>query len=111
MPATTAPTGSTTAASNSAPTAVAGAIPPAPPGPNPPPAATGTLAAVYLTPLALSSQGVHPMVLEALPHIVSASESGSWFAVTVGRYTGVYSEWYVSQFLSTKCILNLKTPG
>jgi hypothetical protein len=53
----------------------------------------GTLAAVYLTPSALSSQGIHPTILEILLHIVSAPEAGPWFVVTVGHYTGVYQEW------------------
>ena len=69
--------------------------------PSSPPATiqVGNLAAIYLTPRALSSQGIHPTILEALPQITSAPETGTWFAVTTGRYTGVYQEWYVSSFL------------
>jgi len=70
-----------------------------------PPAMPGTLAAVYLTPLALSSHGIHPTVLQALPHIVDAPEAGTWYLVTVGRYTGVYPAWYASQSLSSKGVL------
>jgi hypothetical protein len=62
-----------------------------------PPAATpGTLAAVYLTPSALASRGVHPTVLEVLPDILSVPESGAWFVVTAGCYTGIYHGWYIA---------------
>jgi hypothetical protein len=97
VPTTAAPTTApTTAAPTTAP-AVPAILPIVAPqaGPIPPPATFGQLAEVYLTPLACSSQGVHPTVLHALPEIVSAAETGPWFVVTVGQYTGVYQEWYV----------------
>jgi len=75
-------------------------VPPGIPGPISPPTTSGELAAVYLTPLARSSRGVHPTVLNVLPDIVSAPESGSWYVVTVGRYTGIYPEWCVLRFPS-----------
>lgn len=49
---------------------------------------------------ALSSRGVHPTVLQALPEIVSAADTGPWFVVTVGCYTGVYQEWYIKSIAS-----------
>jgi hypothetical protein len=68
-------------------------IPLEPPGPIPPPTTFGELAEKYLTPLARSSRGVHPTVLTVLPDIHAAPESGTWYVVTVGRYTGIYLEW------------------
>ena len=68
-------------------------IPLVPPGPIPPPTTFGVLAEKYLTTLARSSRGVHPTVLTVLPDIVAAPESGTWYVVTVGHYTGVYPEW------------------
>lgn len=56
--------------------------------------AFGELTAVYLTPRARSSRGVHPAILNILPDMVSAPELGTWYVVTVGRYTGIYQEWY-----------------
>lgn len=85
----------TVAAATVAAATVPAAAPAIPPGPIPPPPTFGTLAPVYLTDLALSSRGVHPTVLEALPAIISAPAAGPWFVVTVGRYTGIYQEWYV----------------
>lgn len=61
--------------------------------PIPPPTTFGELAEKYLTPLARSSRGVHPTVLTVLPDIHAAPESGTWYVVTVGRYTGIYLEW------------------
>ena len=77
-------------------------------GPIPPPATFGQLAAVYLTSRARSSRGIHPTVLQVLPDIVGASKSGTWFVVTVGRYTGIYLEWYVAQFISVCSTLTMK---
>ena len=77
-------------------------------GPIPPPTMFGQLATVYLTSCAYSSQGIHPTVLQVLPDIVSASEIGTWFVVTVGRYTGIYMEWYIAQFLSVCSTLTIK---
>jgi hypothetical protein len=57
---------------------------------------------VYLTPRARSSRGIHPSVLEVLPDIISAPEAGTWFVVTVGRYTGIYPEWYIPQSLTVR---------
>ena len=61
----------------------------------PSPTTIGDLAEVYLTPRACSSRGVHPTVLEILPDVVGAPEVGTWYVVTVGRYTGIYPEWYL----------------
>ena len=77
------------------------ALLPVPPGiapehePIPPPTTIGELAEVYLTPCARTSRGVHPTVLEILPDVVGGPEVGTWYVVTIGRYTGIYPEWYL----------------
>ncbi|KIM38352.1 hypothetical protein M413DRAFT_30192 [Hebeloma cylindrosporum] len=90
-PTAPAPSASDTAAPS---TSVSGGpiLPSESPGPTPPSATSGDLADALRS---LSSRGVHPTVLQALPNIVSADESGTWYVVTVGRYTGVYPEWCV----------------
>jgi len=76
-------------------------LPIVPPGiapehePIPPLTRTGELSEVYLTPRARTSRGVHPTVLEILPDVIGAPEVGTWYVVTVGRYTGIYPEWYL----------------
>ena len=66
----------------------------------PSPMTIGDLAEVYLTPRARSSRGVYLTVLEILPDVVGAPEVGTWYVVTVGRYTGIYQEWYHEFHLS-----------
>jgi len=66
----------------------------------PEPTTFGELTTVYLTPLARSSRGVHPTVLRVLTDVVSAPEGGTWYVVTVGRYTGIYPEWCILRFPS-----------
>jgi len=72
----------------------------------PSPTTIGDLAEVYLTPHARSSRGVHPTVLEILPDVVGAPEVGTWYVVMVGRYTGIYPEWYLkNSFIHISFIL------
>lgn len=93
--------GSPLTSSAAAPTPTTATVPAAfPPGPIPPPPTFGELDPVFLTDRALSSRGVHPTVLQALPEIVSAADTRPWFVVTVGCYTGVYQEWYVKSIAS-----------